>query len=115
MKKYVFMYNIDEESLEQEEFKNKLNKAGVDFYFEDSNVVPRVDSNSLDNLIYKKVSGGSSLWVSEEHYLIAFTILNYENLLGFVWYDNFEGLDVEYCLGWYDKHKDNELFVKYFD
>lgn len=115
MKKYIFMYNIDDEGLEQEIFENKLARAGIDFYIDDINIVPMFDDVffNIDNMQYKKVTDeGNGLWVLEDHYLVAFTILNYELLTKTHWY-NSEGYEVSDVLDWYDRHKDNEIFVSY--
>jgi hypothetical protein len=107
------MYNVDGDFLVQEIFQNKLKQAGIDFYFDKVSIMP-----TLDCIIGNKESEyevndeGSSLWVLEEHYLIAFALLNYEELLDINFYD-IDEMTVQDCLDWFEMHKNNELFINY--
>lgn len=95
MKKYVFLYNVDEGELETDVMTNKLDVANVDFVVLNYSI-------SEHKIDYE----GNSLWILEDEYLIAWTILNYEELLGIQFYDMELITEAREGIKWFNRHKD---------
>lgn len=102
MKKYIFLYNVDEYDFITDTMVNKLNKANVDFKI-------------VNHSIYEgEIKHGQSLWVLEEHYLISWSLINYEELLGIYFYtvEKFETTAND-GVEWLERYRNEKLFVMY--
>lgn len=98
MKKYIFMYNIDNDYISDEMIR-KLGKANVDYSVEDYGLVEN-----------KEIDHWDSLWIEEKHYLIAWTLINYNDILGYhLWEDSIDHIAQD-GLNWLEKHKENVLY-----
>lgn len=104
MQKYIFLYNINTDYESYDEIiKNKILKA-----------IPEAVILKGNYMMNKVFPEGESIWVPEEKYLIAWTIVNYKELLDISFINNLEGeVNSDDGVKWFNMHKDDEFYVKY--
>lgn len=109
--KYVFLYNLIGEDYEYEDFLvEKIYR-----------VVPEM--KILDECRYNVEINGSrigesrSIWVPEDKYLIAWTVANYEDLLG-INLLNFNHQEYKITaddgVEWFENHRNDDFYIKEF-
>jgi len=103
MKKYIFLFNIDEDI----EDVSKEYEDAAKFLGDECAIV---DYTLYDREHPKKYSG-KSIWVTEDYYLLAWSLVNYEYLRT----NQEEGYEHEFKLDraikWLDMHLDNPIYT----
>jgi hypothetical protein len=109
--KYVFLYNLIGEDYEYEDLLvEKIYR-----------VVPEM--KILDECRYNveingsRIGEGRSIWVPEDKYLIAWTVANYEDLLG-INLLNFNHQEYKITaddgVEWFENHRNDDFYIKEF-
>jgi hypothetical protein len=105
MTKYLMLYNIDTENyLHEEEMVNKILKA-----------IPEAKIIDKSYMCGEEINEGRSLWIPEEKFLIAWTIANYQELLGIEFYDHDDDTTSDNGLECLMNRQSDKSRVKYFE
>lgn len=103
MTKYILLYNYFGD---EEEYNNL---KVLEWLIPDLKVRPF-------QIIRREKESGKSIWIPEEKYLMAWTIWNYEDLMGYVetgddcYYET-----IERGLEWYKIHAEDDIYVWFDD
>lgn len=103
-KKYIFLYNIDSQP---DDFELSM-VANL------KRVMPELIIRPF-SIIKGKRCNGASIWVPQEKYLMAWTICNYNLLLGLPFADNNLKVTLDDGLEWYNRHISNDIYIWEYD
>lgn len=99
MTKYILLYNY----FGDEEERNLLRAL--------QELMPDVEVRPFQ-IISREIESGKSIWVPEEKYLMAWTIWNCYDLIEYMHTgDDSTYETIENGLGWFESHRNDELFV----
>lgn len=101
--KYIMLYNLDDD-LYSMQMVNKIQKA-----------IPtaKILNFSLFQEGTEIDHDGKSIWIPEQYYMIALTIVNYEDLLDIGFYDWEPETTIDDLVEWFEMHKNNDNYIKY--